>query len=199
MGVEPSAAGVASLPRHHRASQGRDASGAVDPRQLRLRRATRGLSRPALRVRLFLQRRCRRRRGALAVPPSLPAERRACAAAGHDLRVGARGRHGRRSGAAGDGPGALARRLRERCAGSADLAGGCSRVRVHARRAGDDRAIARRGPGGGGSAGGRAVARAGARLELEEVVVNTWTFDPEARRRSYALLAAAFGLIAAPR
>jgi luciferase family oxidoreductase group 1 len=37
-----------------------------------------------------------------------------------------------------------------------------------------------------------------ARLELEEVVINTWTFDPEARRRSYALLAAAFGLDAAP-
>jgi alkanesulfonate monooxygenase SsuD/methylene tetrahydromethanopterin reductase-like flavin-dependent oxidoreductase (luciferase family) len=37
-----------------------------------------------------------------------------------------------------------------------------------------------------------------ARLELEEVVINTWTFDPEARRRSYALLAAAFGLDGAP-
>jgi alkanesulfonate monooxygenase SsuD/methylene tetrahydromethanopterin reductase-like flavin-dependent oxidoreductase (luciferase family) len=37
-----------------------------------------------------------------------------------------------------------------------------------------------------------------ARLELEEVVINTWTFDPESRRRSYALLAAAFGLDAAP-
>lgn len=28
------------------------------------------------------------------------------------------------------------------------------------------------------------------RLELSEIVVNTWTFDPEARRHSYALLAA---------
>ena len=36
-----------------------------------------------------------------------------------------------------------------------------------------------------------------ARLQLEEVVINTWTFDPEARRRSYALLAGAFGLDAA--
>lgn len=34
----------------------------------------------------------------------------------------------------------------------------------------------------------------GARLELEEMIINTWTFDPEARRRSYALLAEAFGL-----
>jgi alkanesulfonate monooxygenase SsuD/methylene tetrahydromethanopterin reductase-like flavin-dependent oxidoreductase (luciferase family) len=32
------------------------------------------------------------------------------------------------------------------------------------------------------------------RLQLEEIVINTWTFDPAARRHSYALLAAAFGL-----
>jgi luciferase family oxidoreductase group 1 len=35
------------------------------------------------------------------------------------------------------------------------------------------------------------------RLELEEIVINTWTFDPEARRHSYSLLAEAFGLTAA--
>lgn len=32
------------------------------------------------------------------------------------------------------------------------------------------------------------------RLGLDELVIVTWTFDPEARRRSYALLAEAFGL-----
>jgi alkanesulfonate monooxygenase SsuD/methylene tetrahydromethanopterin reductase-like flavin-dependent oxidoreductase (luciferase family) len=32
------------------------------------------------------------------------------------------------------------------------------------------------------------------RLELDELVVNTWTFDPAARHRSYELLATAFGL-----
>jgi len=32
------------------------------------------------------------------------------------------------------------------------------------------------------------------RLQLEEIVINTWTFDPAARRHSYALLAKAFGL-----
>ena len=32
------------------------------------------------------------------------------------------------------------------------------------------------------------------RLQLEEIVINTWTFDPQARRHSYALLARAFGL-----
>jgi luciferase family oxidoreductase group 1 len=32
------------------------------------------------------------------------------------------------------------------------------------------------------------------RLKLSELVVNTWTFDPAARRRSYELLARAFGL-----
>jgi luciferase family oxidoreductase group 1 len=31
-------------------------------------------------------------------------------------------------------------------------------------------------------------------LQLQEIVINTWTFDPEARRRSYALLADAFAL-----
>ena len=34
------------------------------------------------------------------------------------------------------------------------------------------------------------------RLELDEIVINTWTFDPQARRHSYALLAAALGLSA---
>jgi alkanesulfonate monooxygenase SsuD/methylene tetrahydromethanopterin reductase-like flavin-dependent oxidoreductase (luciferase family) len=32
------------------------------------------------------------------------------------------------------------------------------------------------------------------RLTLGEIVINTWTHDPAARRRSYELLAAAFGL-----
>jgi luciferase family oxidoreductase group 1 len=32
------------------------------------------------------------------------------------------------------------------------------------------------------------------RLELNEIVINTWTFDPQARRHSYSLLADAFGL-----
>ena len=32
------------------------------------------------------------------------------------------------------------------------------------------------------------------RLELHEIVINTWTYDPAARRRSYELLAAEFGL-----
>jgi luciferase family oxidoreductase group 1 len=31
-------------------------------------------------------------------------------------------------------------------------------------------------------------------LELDEIVINTWTFDPQARRRSYELLADVFGL-----
>lgn len=32
------------------------------------------------------------------------------------------------------------------------------------------------------------------RLQLDEIVINTWTFDPEARRHSYALLAQTFGM-----
>src|ERR1700691_5501694 len=37
-----------------------------------------------------------------------------------------------------------------------------------------------------------------ARLQIDEIVVNTWTFDPQARRRSYTLLAGVFGLRGAP-
>ena len=33
-----------------------------------------------------------------------------------------------------------------------------------------------------------------AELQLDELVVNTWAHDPAVRRRSYALLAAEFGL-----
>jgi luciferase family oxidoreductase group 1 len=31
-------------------------------------------------------------------------------------------------------------------------------------------------------------------LQLDEIVINTWTFDPQARRQSYALLAAALAM-----
>ena len=36
------------------------------------------------------------------------------------------------------------------------------------------------------------------RLELDELVINTWTYDPTARRHSYELLAGAFALHAQP-
>jgi luciferase family oxidoreductase group 1 len=36
------------------------------------------------------------------------------------------------------------------------------------------------------------------KLDLDEIVINTWTFDPAARRHSYQLLAEVFGLISAP-
>jgi alkanesulfonate monooxygenase SsuD/methylene tetrahydromethanopterin reductase-like flavin-dependent oxidoreductase (luciferase family) len=35
-------------------------------------------------------------------------------------------------------------------------------------------------------------------LELDEIVINTWTHDPQARRRSYELLGVAFGLEQSP-
>jgi alkanesulfonate monooxygenase SsuD/methylene tetrahydromethanopterin reductase-like flavin-dependent oxidoreductase (luciferase family) len=38
----------------------------------------------------------------------------------------------------------------------------------------------------------------GAQLDLDEIVVNTWTHDPAARRHSYTLLAQAFGLTGLP-
>jgi luciferase family oxidoreductase group 1 len=41
---------------------------------------------------------------------------------------------------------------------------------------------------------GRAHPRAGAELQLDEIVVNTWAHDPAVRRRSYALLAREFGI-----
>jgi luciferase family oxidoreductase group 1 len=37
----------------------------------------------------------------------------------------------------------------------------------------------------------------GHRFGLEEIFINTWTFDPAARRRSYALLAGALGIVPA--
>jgi len=37
----------------------------------------------------------------------------------------------------------------------------------------------------------------GRKLELDEIVINTWTFDAAARRHSYRLLAEVFGLGAA--
>jgi luciferase family oxidoreductase group 1 len=37
-----------------------------------------------------------------------------------------------------------------------------------------------------------------ARLELDEIVINTWSFDPLARRHSYSLLASALGLASRP-
>jgi luciferase family oxidoreductase group 1 len=43
-----------------------------------------------------------------------------------------------------------------------------------------------------------ALRRLAARLALEEIVINTWTFDPLARRHSYALLSSEFGLDAVP-
>ena len=43
-----------------------------------------------------------------------------------------------------------------------------------------------------------AIRRLAAAFELDEVVVNTWAHDPAVRRTSYALLAEAFSLSAAP-
>lgn len=37
-----------------------------------------------------------------------------------------------------------------------------------------------------------------AELALEEMVIVTWAYDPPARRRSYELIAEAFGLKPAP-
>ena len=42
------------------------------------------------------------------------------------------------------------------------------------------------------------IRRLAATFELDEVVINTWAHDPAVRRTSYALLAEAFSLSAAP-
>ena len=86
----------------------------VDSRQLGLRRAARGALRSAVCVRVLLQRRTRRRGGAASVSYALSAERRPSRAAGHDLRLGARGRHRRRSAAPAEHARALARRASSR-------------------------------------------------------------------------------------
>ena len=43
---------------------------------------------------------------------------------------------------------------------------------------------------------GQSLRRLAGELQLDELVVNTWAHDPQVRRRSYALLAAEFGLAA---
>ena len=47
--------------------------------------------------------------------------------------------------------------------------------------------------GSGAEVADQLRALAGA-LQLGEIVINTWAHDPQARRTSYALLAAEFGL-----
>ena len=41
---------------------------------------------------------------------------------------------------------------------------------------------------------GAKIRKLAADFELDEVVINTWAFDPAVRRRSYALLAEEFAL-----
>ena len=165
---------------------------ALDPRQLRLWRAARRALRPAVCIRLFFQRRPRRRGSADAVSPQLPSERTTSGAAGDDLRVGARRGHRCRSAAPAADARVLARRIR---AGDPQAAG-VARVRrvipVFGRRARDDsrRCGARRSSAPATHVAARLTELA-ERLALEELVVVTWTHDPAARHRSYELLAAA--------
>jgi len=42
------------------------------------------------------------------------------------------------------------------------------------------------------------IRRIAATFDLDEIVINTWAHDPAMRRTSYALLAEAFSLSAAP-
>ena len=88
VGVRRAAGRGPSVRRDQGASDAGRRARNVDPRQLGLRRAARRAFRPAVRVRVFLQRRPRRRGGADLVSAQLPAQRAASAAAGHDLRLG---------------------------------------------------------------------------------------------------------------
>ena len=97
LGRGDSAAGRSSVPQHRGASAGPDQPRDLDSRQLRLRRAARRAFRPALCVRLFLQRRPGRGRGARALPAKLSPQRALSGADRDDLRLGARGRHRSRS------------------------------------------------------------------------------------------------------
>ena len=100
LGRGDSSAGGPPVPHHRRAPAGTDQPRDLDSRQLGLRRATRGAFRPALCVRLFLQRRPGRGGGAGALPPELSPERTLSGADRDDLRLGARGGHGSRGAAA---------------------------------------------------------------------------------------------------
>ena len=177
---------------------GPDEPGAVDPRQLRLRRAARGAFRAAVCVRVFLQRGPRRRGSARALPAQLPSERALSGAAGDDLRVGARGRY--RSGSAP--PSADARILARRVRAGACASRWSRRTTpptypyTQAERATIE-ALRRKAIVGTGEAVAGRLTELAQRLQLDELVVVTWTHDPQARHRSYELLARAFGLTAA--
>ena len=194
LGRGHSAAGRPSVPRDRGASAGPDQPRDLDPRQLRLRRAARRAFRPAVCVRLFLQRRPGRGRGARALPAQLPPERALSGADRDDLRLGARGGHRSRSAAAADDARILARRFRAGPAQSAGVARAGRRASVHRIRACAHRGAAPQGLRRHREGSGQQAHELAQRLELQEIVINTWTYDPAARRRSYELLAAEFGL-----
>ncbi len=90
LGAQRAAGRPPSLRRGARLSAGPDRAGSVDPRQLRLRRPGRRPVRPALLLRLVLQRRRGRRARHRALQEELPAERAPSRAAFGALRPGVR-------------------------------------------------------------------------------------------------------------
>ena len=183
-------AAVQRLPRR------RDGARDLDARQLRLRRAGGGALRAALRVRLVLHRRRRRRAGARPLPQALQAERAPSRAAHGAVRVGAGGRD-RGGGAVSTSPRARA----SACCATAASSRRSSRPRRRWRTP-TRRPRRRASPSlrknafvGTGAQVAERIDELAKRLDVQEMAVVTWAYDEAVRHTSYRLLAEAAGIV----
>ena len=194
LGERTAARARSSVRRSYCASARPDRPRGVDSRQLELRRAARGAFRASVCVRVLLQRWTRRRGGVAAVSRQLSSERAPSGADGDGLHLGARGGHGKRGATPADDARILARRLREGVTRAVGVAGGGGEHPYTPAELERIEALRRKAFVGTGEQVAERLREEAKRLELDELVIVTWTFDPEARRRSYALLADAFAL-----
>ena len=169
--------------------------GGLGARQFGLRPAGRGVFRPAVLLRAFHHRRPRRRAGDGAVSRGLPAKRASSDAACARCASGRWRRRPRRR------PRACSPRAR---CGGWDATAACTppcprprkppRIRIHRSRNAAHRTAARRALYGTPAVVGDKLRALAAQHGVEEIAILTTLHDPEARRRSYTLLAHEFAL-----
>ena len=175
---------------------GADGAGGVDPRQLRLRRAGRGVFRPAVLLRAFHHRRPGRGRGDGAVSrasyrPSARHPRRTARCASGRWPAETEAEAERLFTLARDvAAGARPRRVRCRCPRRRRRL----RATIRKRDARMSSGCASAAICGTADAGAERLRALAAALEVEEIAILTTVHDPAARRRSYTLLAEEFAL-----
>ena len=162
--------------------------------ELELRRAGGRPFRPALLLCLVLHRRAGGGRGAPHVPRRLPAERTAPRGDERIVRLGSRG--GQRGGGAAPlyPPGAVAAAAPPGSLYGDRDARRRRRPPLHGSRKSRSGPVPETGLRRHARPGGRTDRSARDELDIQEIAVVTWTHDEEVRRKSYALLAEAFGL-----